>query len=75
MIIKGDKSHITDAWKARVRALICRDLSAKIIGLEMQMGASTACRWIYALGFRSMYVTDVERRQVMESRAAKKEGA
>ena len=66
--MRGTRSHITPAWKAKVRALIMRDVPAKTVGLAFDMGDSAASRWIHALGFRRMFVTDEERKHLLARR-------
>jgi hypothetical protein len=60
--------HVTPEWKARVRQLFERDLSAKAVASAAGIAANTASRWAHALGFRMMYVTDQERRLLIERR-------
>jgi len=66
--MRRTRSHITTEWKARVRALILRDVPAKTVAVAFDIGDAAASRWIHKLGFRRMFVTDDERKHLLARR-------
>lgn len=73
------KPAVLHQLKARIRAMVLADQSAKPIGLAVDLSAGRACDWIHKLGFRRMYVTAEERAWLMarrsETQAAEKKAA
>lgn len=54
--------------KADIRAAVLRDMLLKEIASEVGITEGKVCRWAHVLGFRTMYVTDAERQQIVANR-------
>ncbi len=59
---------VIDRLKARIVAGVLRDETGKTIAADNEISWSKSCRWIRALGYRLMYVSDEERAHLMERR-------
>ena len=55
--------------KRILRAALLRDCAAKEAAVAAGISAGKASKWARVLGFRMMYVTDAERREILKTRA------